>query len=393
MGADASVTVRDAPASPLPVVDAAPLPGPVDATVAEAAAAPVSPTPDVGPQPMGCPAGQQPCATTSGAACFDVTSAGEHCGACGRDCGGGRCLFGHCQPAVVAMGFASRNLVRSSPSFDGKEIYFADYEATGVKAITVADARVRTVVPGERAAGLAVLGDHVYWNQANGDQLSFRRVPRAGGAIEPVATLTRPDTSVGEAYSLQLQDGFLYWFRRETQMVGLIERTRPGSGRVERVASRRPVHGRDGFVVHPTGVYWTDEQTPSIQRSPLAGGAATTFHMLDFEFGGVLAADDRYVYFDGLGYSVGRKPVDGGAAREVGRTSFPLQGAHPLRHGDTMYLFGTVSGGIISWLVNEEGPLRELAGPERDKVGVGVGADDRFLYWVGYESVMWRLRR
>ena len=199
------------------------------------------------------------------------------------------------------MGFASRNLVRSSPAFDGREIYFADYESIGVKAIAVADARVRTVaIPTGPAAGLAVLGDHVYWNEGHGSQLRFHRVPRVGGAIERLATVSRQDSGVGDAYHLQLHAGYLYWYRRDTQTLAVIERTLPGSGRIEQLVSGPPRNGAERFLVHASGIYWLmGDPALAIQRTPLAGGQATPFHTGSDEVDGLLAADDRFIYFRG----------------------------------------------------------------------------------------------
>ncbi len=59
--------------------------------------------------------------TACGAACVDLASSGEHCGACGHSCGGGTCTESVCQPMIVRGGLVN-------PVFDisATAVYFGE---------------------------------------------------------------------------------------------------------------------------------------------------------------------------------------------------------------------------------------------------------------------------
>ncbi|NOU27285.1 MAG: hypothetical protein HOO96_05190 [Polyangiaceae bacterium] len=59
--------------------------------------------------------------TLCGAACFDLQTSGENCGACGHSCGGATCGGGRCEPTVVRDGLGTGDV---RYAVDDKRVYF-----------------------------------------------------------------------------------------------------------------------------------------------------------------------------------------------------------------------------------------------------------------------------
>jgi hypothetical protein len=176
----------------------------------------------------------------------DLSSGSEHCGACGHDCQGGDCIAGKCQPIELVAGTSAALL-----EIDATHAYWATAStATYQDGVMVFDPPQTTV----------------------------SRVPRSGGEVQVLASLT---------------DG--------------------------RVPVGLRVHGTDCYWVE-VGPYWNTPST--IQVRPVDGSLparalATYPTRID-----TLAVNEEHVFFTVLDstaylgdsrYSVGRVPLAGGA--------------------------------------------------------------------------------
>lgn len=228
----------------------------------------------------------------------DPTTSTAHCGACNHDCLGGTCELGSCSPFIAASGtFASFG--PSSVVLDPDWLYLAMGLGT---------------FPGDPAVRIA-------------------RMPRAGGALQPIASLDDQWPTVG--MGLDAQSVF--------------------------------------FITHA-----------GLHRAPRAGGAAQALH-LDPSLWTIgrsqIAVDDAWVHVTSDVGGFLRVPKSGGAAENIG-------GIHP---GSTFPRGITVIGASVYWSncsrdvhmrTGDAAPTLLGAGPER---GVGCVAGDlptdgHFLY-------------
>ena len=368
---------------------------------------PAPPTPDTGPMPpppdLMCPAGQKPCASSPRAVCVDTETSPQHCGACGRDCAGGACLFGVCQPSIVASGLTGGMFMRGGASTDGEDIFVADWNSNDIKAVHLENGYVRQPArTSARPYNVTLLGPHVYWSQLEGSAIRFYRVPKQGllAMYEMIAALDEPGSTV-VPNSLQMQGGYLYWVRRKDSRV-VVERTIPASGTINQVMAMADTALRDDVVVHASGIYWTDGgMAPNqIWRTPLGGGAPTSFETGGNTIHHLVGTDDQHLYwisnivpFRDV-HAVFRKLVDGSApAVSLGTSPFPL--GHPLAvfDRDTLFLFGTDQAGVVAFPLTGGGRQVEIAGPAPNWNPAGAAVTDCFVYWVSQAGVFWRVIR
>jgi hypothetical protein len=197
----------------------------------------------------------------------------RHCGACGRDCQGGACSSGRCQPVPVIT-------------------------ASGV-------------------TGLAIDATHVYWTTGGSSpQKTIQRVSRAGGQADLLRELNEP---LGPAW-LRVRGGHLYWAEGAdivTQPVG------GGARRTLTTAAEKV----SALVVHEPYVYFVIPENVGyvgsdavIERVPIAGGASQRLFPRDRCWSRALEVDGERAYWLEACYADGvviagrvvMAPVEGG---------------------------------------------------------------------------------
>jgi len=188
----------------------------------------------------------------------DLRTDGNHCGECDRDCGGGDCLGGTCQPVQLA------NFQREAWS-------------------------------------IGVDSTHVYWTTAGGTGWNVQRVSKNGGTAQGLAGPSDSPASQGQ---LVLDATHVYWANQDT---GQIRRmAKDGSGQELLAQGDIPM----GIAVDDAHVYWSNRKTTngSVARVPKSGGTSQVLASA-LSQPGILAIDADFVYWTGYGDgSVWRAP-------------------------------------------------------------------------------------
>ena len=114
----------------------------------------------------------------------------EHCGACGRSCGGSACTSGKCAPTKLVTGITGLYTI----STDGAHVYWSSETDGGVYrcAVTGCSAPEKVGSGNERSYFLAVDNTNVYWNNnSTNGQTAPGRVffaPKNGGLTDVLTT-------------------------------------------------------------------------------------------------------------------------------------------------------------------------------------------------------------
>ncbi len=347
-----------------------------------------------------CKAGFGLCGATPEAGCLDIMRSPEHCGACGRSCRGGTCNNGRCEPVRIAGGLGGNQLIGAVPGFDGQELFFADPDATRVVAISKLGGILRTLQPGVKALGLAVLRNYVYWAEPiSTSEVQITRLPKVGGLPEAVVRL--PIAPGVWAFTRFFEQGLHLYWRRDARPNYVYERTQIGSGRVEMLATGQRT-GVDPGLVDDSGVTWVrDDAGMELARTSLAGGAPTTFHRASGPVAAVLGADDRFLYWaqgpDAI-YRMAKITVTSGVPAAppslVGRlmaSLVPLAGA-VVFEGERLFVFGAHGSRIVTMKKDGSEPVRLMAELEGMNLVTG-GIDAQFVYWLAQGGTLYRVPR
>lgn len=152
---------------------------------------------------------------TCGDACVTLSSDPDHCGSCGHSCQGGVCSNSKCQPLELAAGLT-------------------------------------------QARSLAVDATHVYWMDYNEGVGNVKRVPKAGGATQTLAT------NQGTPGGLVLADGQLFWGAGTANSKGAvaskaIQRSNPDG--TSRVAFAPITNTVDQVALSGNSIYWNERST------------------------------------------------------------------------------------------------------------------------------------
>jgi hypothetical protein len=128
--------------------------------------------------------------------CVDTDNNPRHCGACGHDCLGGKCVAARCQPFVITL----EPGIAEAITVDDTYVYWTNPAGGDVRRAPIAGGAAETVYDGPAGTPLGKrlvrTGAHVYFTVATPDGGVYR-CPAAGcGAAAPeavVAPLDEPD--------------------------------------------------------------------------------------------------------------------------------------------------------------------------------------------------------
>lgn len=324
----------------------------------------------------------------------DLQTNGEHCGRCGRSCGGSSCRDGACAPQLLTQGYG---VVRRL-AVDDDALYFTstDQQLLGRMAkdggvVSFLEPDGGLIVP---SAGLVVDGAFVYASAVYG--AGVRRIPKTGGAAE---TIEKCNTTYGVA----LDATHVYW---HLSLCGGEVRVRRRAKNVldetltEEEAAPRPGGafaqelGGD-IVVDDSRVYWMS--LVRIMSLPKIGftdaGVAVLFDRPD---GGVdllrgLAVADRLYVL--MGERVIAVPKGGGDASVL--ADAPATGdnkpATLVLAGSDVY-FTRPAKGIVARVPMGGGPVETIASGQPTPSALTV--DAQFVYWSNdSDGSIWRVAR
>lgn len=249
----------------------------------------------------------------------DLLSDAKNCGACGRDCLGGGCQNGMCQPIVV---YTASGLQLEDMTVDTTRIYWTD--GTAIYSIAKSGGAVTTLVSG-LLDGLVIALDSssVYWLDYGAKKVA--KVSKAGGT--PVSLSMQ---NVG--YVAITTDGSnVYWMGYDASNNLAVMKV-PISGGTTTVLATDP-NGLLQYSYVATdsiNVYIAssdDYCNTIIEAVPTGGGALKTLVASHTGIPGAVATDGSYVYWSdsyensgcasGGTYGIFRVPVAGGQVQDV----------------------------------------------------------------------------
>ena len=335
---------------------------------------------------ISCTAPMGNCDNDPGNGCeTDLTSNGQHCGACEHDCFGGTCTNGQCEPVMIAENLDSPWLVVA----DRDGVYWA---AAG-KAIGFEGVIYMSDLDGSNAVqlatgqhwpfmGLAVDEHHVYWTnygKVTDRDGTVMRVAKVGGTAEVVAGgLSGPKAVAVDATHV-------YWTNNDGTVTRAVK---DGSSPLEvlaQQASGKPL----GIVVDGTNVYW-DSTAGEIFSVPLAGGTTQT---LTTNQGAprFMTADLNHVYWvsqsgdvtDAGGFPViSRIGKSGGSAEIVALSSDT--GGYDIDMDTTHVYWTNFSTGEVLRVSLQDSGIETLADGQGWPRGIAL--DDTSVYWAAQDD-------
>lgn len=306
----------------------------------------------------------------------------RHCGACGHDCAGGRCMAGRCQPVVIAAG-------QSQPvglsAFSGK-VYWVNAESPrstsgNVFSRPLAGGVVQALFP----AGTLNAPQSAATDYDNKLVYITSTIP---GAIMrgPLSGVKAPEVfsapELGPA-RVALSRTTVYW----TANAGGSIRAQEKNGGLPRdlaVGQRRPAR----LAVQETDpyLYWTNRGDPGVANGEVArvkktGGPAMLIAS-NQRFPLAIGADDQHVYWtnEGLGGGDGslmraRKDGTGVEVLETG-----------LYHPTGLEL----SGDMIFWTSGEEnGEVWQRSKSSGPALRLATGQNHPFVIIAASDSIFW----
>jgi hypothetical protein len=299
----------------------------------------------------------------------DLRAASDHCGACFHSCLGGTCTDGRCQPAVLgvaagrpygialdsqfvyftdntggtvyrvvktgdpstlvtlATGQRGLNLVAADPEPNGAVYFSRGGDDGGVSKVSKTGGQVTVVAPVGDAWEIALDQTNLYFTAVGG----LYRVPKAGGALTKLATLSENPGSVAI-------DGDSIYFN--DKQYGTVNRLpKDGSSTVaEVIAEQQPMP--DGIAVDDKNVYWTCYSAAEVIRcSKQNPQDQQTLASDQFQPNGIVS-DGGFVYYTAYGSgTVSRVSVTGGVPLLLAQCDTPLRVAV-----DESYAYFTASG-------------------------------------------------
>ncbi|MBS2014536.1 MAG: hypothetical protein JST00_16740 [Deltaproteobacteria bacterium] len=213
-----------------------------------------------------CPGTAKAC----GGACRDVTTDKDHCGDCGRSCGGGDCVAGQCRPVTLTATLTKATDIALSPNdvfvnADGKVRRCAK---TGCAAATPLWAGGDLSVPGPHM--LAIDLNYAYFAQDIGANRFLSRCQLGGCASSPQQITVTPAPPPGNFEALAVE-GSSYFFAGTYSGV----REAPlGGGAVTRSYSN---FAGTGFpAANAQYVVWSDKFGGGVRQCARSGAGCTT---------------------------------------------------------------------------------------------------------------------
>ncbi len=233
--------------------------------------------------------GQGPADTGGdGATCVaDLTTDKRHCGRCGHDCLGGNCNAGKCE--VVALAGSLPSPV--SLAIDATHLYLANFRDDSVVRVPKAGGAVEPLVTAwGSVVGVAVSGTSLFWSSRG----SFG--DGGGGSFGGVWTCTLPACTnkknvspVGGVQHLAVNGGFLYYATGD----GVRRMAVDGTGDLALVSG---INQAFSLAVDATHVYYTSREN-SLQRVLVGGGGNEPVGPLVANSIGFVATDSQRFFW------------------------------------------------------------------------------------------------
>ncbi len=323
----------------------------------------------------------------------------KNCGACGRDCAGGACTNGSCQPVTLASGQSYPQTL----AVDQSTVYWASLYSYSVDKVAKDGGPFTSLSQGEiYPSGVALDAKNLYWvdrGYGTGDGL-VRKLSLTGGAPTTlVGDLSTHPTAITVTGGAGAE---IYYATLGTNgLDGEVWRVSPdnvpdsGAGAVVATLQNNPT----SLVADATGVYWTNYgsavppdagQNGSVMRCAVPecpGGPEAVATGQAHPRG--IALDATHVYFTEYGTgqgdgSVVRVPrastggLDGGGAAVTtlaGGLLYPDAVAV-----DAKYVYFTTRAGLIQ-RVPLAGGAPETVATLVQSYATAIATDERFLYF------------
>jgi hypothetical protein len=337
-----------------------------------------------------------------GEACISLATDPQNCGACGRDCLGGACVAGVCQPVVLGSEFTSP----SAAALSATHVYFREgaQGAGRILRIPKAGGNAEVVAQGvSNLVGVAIGGEQLYFASGNAATLGEGQVLRAdldGNNQRAFSPLRAPGI-----FSL-IVPGLNVWYTERNALSTLVYRTPllsqgdPGAG-VE--AEFETVPGvLSSMTVNSGCLFYVAQNAPQqIMRNCTAGAAAEVHYAAgsdEIVFQPAESTDGDYLYF-AQGTTLSRIALDPPAGAEAlvsGRVGAPTA------DGEALYYMSRVVDGVIG-CSSEFDLLRASKVPGAGAPTVllarplpcpsALALDDAAVYWTSGSGVVMKLAK
>ena len=242
----------------------------------------------------------------------------KNCGTCGRDCLGGTCAKGLCQPSDVVVGIEGTETVRCF-TLDATSLYYSFKTNTGaveVNSIPKAGGTPTTLADGENGCPMFVVGSTLYWLA---DATSLRSVPIAGGTPTTAASWTSAD-AVSHPHRLPNDGTNFYWMTvhsSSTSEVNVVDRIPLAGGTPVALATGDPGVGSSNglLTLDATSIYWFDDN--DLKKIPIGGGTPVLLAKGTTEYPVALDVTPDEVIWLMERFSVLSVPLTGGVPQQV----------------------------------------------------------------------------
>jgi hypothetical protein len=325
-----------------------------------------------------------------------LASDSKNCGACGRDCSGGSCAAGHCEPVVLATNQSSPKVIVT----DVNDVYWAAYLSNTIDKVGKAGGTPTTISMGEiYPSGMAIDSSTLFWADRGNDAGDgyVRRAPLAGGSVTTVVggLSTRPTAVAVDAnrvYFTTVGDGSATGGAIEAIALGAVD-----AGTRVPLATKQ--NNPSFMAIDSTSIYWSNAGTlgpadagapnGSIVRCAIpscAGGPQTIAGAQNHPHAIALGATS--IYWASFGSAQNDGAIMSCAKSGCGAAATVLAGSLASPDGvavDANYVYFTTRTGQVS-RVPLAGGKPEVLVSIQQSYPLAITTDDRFLFFSTYEG-------
>ena len=337
-----------------------------------------------------CSAGECVCSgalTTCGDECVTLTNDADNCGSCGHSCLGGKCVNSKCQPVELAAGLTQA----TSLKVDATHVYWMDYnEGVGnVKRVPKAGGATQTLATNQGTPGALVLsGGKVYWGAGTSNSkggVASKAIQRANvDGTDPVAFA--PITNTVD--HVALSGDSIYWNERNTS-VAFFKKALSASG--GGTAAGTHTNNSNMFAVVNDCIYFRTFVSSVYYVAQSCGGAASTNRFsstTSIVLSNHDAADSTMLYYGVREQGLMRLPLTGSA--QATKVISGTDVRYAVVDGNSLYYIDGDAGGAPACTTNwgiyqtSKQPSTErvtLLAPPLDCPG-SLATDATAIYWL-----------